>query len=436
MVNIFSFLKEEDQEKDLSLGIKITLVLNLFVANYIVREPIDVYYSYLTYLFYFPAFLRKFSIPRSLMLIFGMILVTGVIQSIAGNNTLSELMKVFVGTFAAYLFFYFIVMKLDYSPQTLFKFYCKAAFYLSSFGIFQTISHVLGDPLGKALPTVFGLTTIYTGGPLDIRVSTFFGEPSYYAMFMSGAVFVAIHDLVFQSNKFVFNRLFSVIVIIGVYLSFSGTLLLTLGLSLFFVGLNYGLLKYSIILIPLALLLFQQILSSSDEFGDRYQGTLEIFLDAPQENLDVFAYHGSSVILYNNFHVALENFKQNPLFGTGIGSHPVAYEKYSLTKNVTTFGFDLNKKDANSMFNRLLSEAGLFGLGFFAFFIVRFYLRKSKDNQDHLWVISSACLIVIIVNLGRQGHYFLHGFPFYVWMYYYVWTFKKSDQSNIQNQST
>src|SRR5690606_15897113 len=139
-----------------------------------------------------------------------------------------------------------------------------------------------------------------------------------------------------------------------------------------------------------------------------------------------FKYHGSSVILYNNFHIAVENFKRNPIFGTGLGSHPTAFDKYSLTKNVSTAGFDLNKQDANAMFNRLLSETGLFGLGLFIFFILFRFVRKDR-SENKLWIISSACLVVILINMGRQGHYFLAGFPFYFWMFYAAWKEKSNN---------
>ena len=37
--------------------------------------------------------------------------------------------------------------------------------------------------------------------------------------------------------------------------------------------------------------------------------------------------HGSSAILYNHAVITWENFRRNPFFGTGLGSHPEAHEE-------------------------------------------------------------------------------------------------------------
>ena len=41
------------------------------------------------------------------------------------------------------------------------------------------------------------------------------------------------------------------------------------------------------------------------------------------------------------------------------------------------------------------------------------------DAPDTFWIISGAILTMIVVNLLRQGHYFLNGFPFFIWLYYF-----------------
>ena len=130
--------------------------------------------------------------------------------------------------------------------------------------------------------------------------------------------------------------------------------------------------------------------------------------------------HGSSLILYNNYQVAVRNFKDYFL-GTGLGSHPVAFAKYSLTKNVKTIGVDLNGMDANSMFNRLLSETGIVGVGLFLLIIFKGFVKRNiaVPFNNSYWIISNSILTLILLNLLRQGHYFLHGFPLLVWIYYY-----------------
>ena len=408
--------------------IKVALFLNLFVSIFLYRGVLDIYYGYLTYLVLLPPFVIRYGIPRNMVYVFGVLLLTGLFNVTIGNNIMAAFLKVFIGVFVSYLFFYYIVISLGYSVFQLFKIYLKFSLFCSLFGVFQLTAYLLRVPVGSGLPWLFGILSSVNGGLFGIRISTFFGEPTYHAIFMSGAVFVAIHDFIFQKKAFYFSRVYAVALIVGVYLSFSGTLLGTLGLTFLFIAINYGLFKYLYLILPLGLLLFFQVFNSSEEFSGRLEGTISIFTDAPDKDFNVFDYHGSSVILYNNFHVAVQNFKRNPLFGSGLGSHPVAFQKYSLTKHVKVLGFNLNSKDANSMFSRLLSETGLFGLGLFFFIMFKFFVRKNEDDEKtnkQLWIVSTACLIVIIMNLVRQGHFFLNGFPFYIWMYYAAWKRKK-----------
>ena len=79
--------------------------------------------------------------------------------------------------------------------------------------------------------------------------------------------------------------------------------------------------------------------------------------------------HGSSFVFYNNYNAAKQNFKENPLFGTGLGSHEFAYEKYNLSEKIGGI-YQFNTTDANSMFLRVVSEAGLIGILFLILFVL------------------------------------------------------------------
>ena len=92
------------------------------------------------------------------------------------------------------------------------------------------------------------------------------------------------------------------------------------------------------------------------------------------------------------------------------------------------YDFAFNKQDANSMFVRLMSETGIFGIGFILLFIFRFYIRKQevKELNEHR-IISQALLVIILLTLLRQGNYLLNGFPLIMLMYYYnKWVFNKA----------
>jgi hypothetical protein len=158
----------------------------------------------------------------------------------------------------------------------------------------------------------------------------------------------------------------------------------------------------------------------------RVDGITALFSGQTYSAFDV---HGSSFVFYNNYTVTKQNLIQNPLFGSGLGSHQHAYEKYSLVKD---FGgiYDFNSQDANSMLLRIVSETGITGLILTLFFIIRnFRKRDESETADFGWVLSSACLVIIVLQLLRQGNYTYNGFFFFVWMYYFINTEINSGES-------
>lgn len=429
--------KNLDQlEQEMPWYIQMTLYLNLFTMYFLFRSPFDFYIGYIFALLLFPMLLFTYGLPRNLAIIFSVLLLSAMAEVMLGNNTYGSFFKVYIGTTVFYIFFYHIVMRMGYNIHALFRLYLKGSFICALIALFQVFSYLVGFRFGYDLTWIHKTFSTVSGGLFGIRVSAFFGEPTYLAMFTSGAVFVAIHDFIYQSKAYYFTRWKAGLLILGIYSSFSGTLIGSMVLSVVLIGMNYGFIRYVLFGFPVAAIAIFYIVTSTEDFERRYSGTLNIFIDAPTEAFNVFDYHGSSVILYNNFFIAKENFKEHPLFGTGMGSHSIATDKYSLTKNVKTKGFTLNTTDANSMFNRLMSETGLFGMGLFLYILFKFYTRRKDEDDDGLWIISAACLVVIFVNLLRQGHYFLNGFPFYVWMYYRVYLERQSNSSKMLKQNS
>lgn len=349
----------------------------------------------------------KFGIPRSLFLVFGSLTLFGSINIAFGYDFAGDLVKVMLGAFAAYLFFYYVVFKQDFNIHTLFKFYLFGALICAIYGFYQLFQFTVGA------------VNLAPGGLFGGRVASLFGEPTYYAMFLSGALVVAIHDFFNIQSPYYYNKLTAAAVILGVFTSFSGTLPGSLVIAGILFLIHYRNFKILIFGVPVFLIGFSYLLSSDEELAYRLESTKMLFSEQPEkEGLNIFKYHGSSLILYNNFYVAFQNFKKNPLFGGGVGSHPVAFAEHSLTRDIEIAGINQNAKDASSMLNRLMSETGLFGLLLF-FFIIRnnFVRRNTEIDDEKLWLISTAVLTVILINMARQGHYFMNGFPFFVWMY-------------------
>ena len=72
------------------------------------------------------------------------------------------------------------------------------------------------------------------------------------------------------------------------------------------------------------------------------------------------------------------------------------------------------------MFLRLMSETGIYGLSIMTLLLLRCWIFKGGAMDESAWVISNSLAIIIIIYLLRQGHYFLNGFPLFLWLFYYL----------------
>jgi hypothetical protein len=71
----------------------------------------------------------------------------------------------------------------------------------------------------------------------------------------------------------------------------------------------------------------------------------------------------------------------------------------------------------------MLSETGLYGVVLFLAVLFKCLMFKNKSDvigkDSKHWIISCSIFVMIVLNLLRQGHYFLNGFPLFVWLYYF-----------------
>lgn len=407
----------------------ISIFISIFISSYIFfRSPFEAYISYLVFIVFFPVFFVKFGVPRAPVLIFLPILIAGVTYSAMGMNSYGQFFKVFIGFFASVLFYHYVVELFNFNLKLLFKYYMKASYLMAIIGIMQLVFFWVGFKPGYDLRWMLNKWGFVPGG-LGIRVNALFSEPSYFAATIAPAFFVSVYNWTAQKAIFITRRS-SVIIIVAYILTFSSLGILGIFLTVLLLLLNYGFVRYAIVFVPLAFLIFKYSYENVSEFQDRYDSTLEIFVTGNYKSYDI---NGSSFVLYNNYHVALENFKRNPLFGTGLGSHPVAFDKYSLTNLEGAVEIDFNKMDANSMLLRLMSETGLYGLFVYGILLFKCWIFKKNTDDNEMWVMSNGLAAVIVLYLIRQGHYFLNGFPFFVWMYYYIAkeNWKVRDEANL-----
>lgn len=398
--------------------------------------PFEFYPGYIPLIILLFIFIFKYRFPVETLYIILPLLITGLLNVYLDNNTFGNLFKILVNIAINLIFYRYVIHYYDYDIKRIFSVYLKFAFIVALLGLIQWVSFIVRFTPGYDWRTFFPLNKwMLSPGGIGLRINSTFSEPSYFGTTMAPAFFIAFYELIMNRPKFL-TRIKSLIIAVTYIFSFSSLAFFGVFLSVLLIAANFGLIRYLFVAIPIIIGLYFIAYNQSKDFKARVDGTKALFIDNIIENelagnMKHYArvykvsrilpkIHGSSFVLYNNYHVAVENFKQNPLFGSGLGSHEIAFNKYKLNYLLAGI-YEFNSADANSMFLRTLSEMGLMGVIFIFFFIYKFYVSKNLagNEDDDYWLLSNAILIVIAIQLLRQGNYTYGGFFLFAWMYYY-----------------
>lgn len=415
------------------------IFLNLFFNGHVLFKdqlPFEFYVGYAPLVILLVIFITKYKFPRETLYILLPLIITGLLNVFIGNNAFNNLFKIFANLAVNLIFYRYVIHYYNYDVKKIFSIYMKFAYIVALLGLIQWLSYLFGILPGYNWKYIIPMNkwSVNLGG-LGIRINSTLSEPSYFGTIMSPAFFIAAYELFFKREKFL-TRSKCLLIVIVYLLSFSSLAILGIFLSIILLAINFGLVRYIFLAIPISIVFYNVAYNNMPEFQQRMKGMKSLFVDQLVEkelsgNMErgVRMYkvskllpkiHGSSFVLYNNYHVAIQNFKQNPLFGSGLGSHELAFSRYKL--NYLLGGiYEFNSSDANSMFLRTLSEMGIMGVLFIFFFISKFYVSKNLtgEEDDDYWIISNALLVLILIQLLRQGNYTFSGFFLYGWMYYF-----------------
>jgi len=301
------------------------------------------------------------------------------------NYFLIQIVSIFIITLYYYSFFEFNKIYLE----NLVEIYCKLSLYVALIGF-----------------VIFPFEFIYK----NYLFRSILLEPAHYATIVLPALFITLKNRSFP-------RYYSIVILISILLSGSSLALMGLGLILIFYVKRITLMKLSISIL-LIILLGNVTYNFYEPFRIRIDDTVQVLKtgNVQYANLSTYA-------LLSNLFVAIESFKQHPIIGSGIGSHIISRDIYlnSLDgiENFVTMEMDhLNAQDAGSLFIRLLSETGIVGLIFVAYFIVRNYVPSSINSKNEN-IVCKAILLYFFAKLFREGHYFSPEMYFFVFLYYF-----------------
>lgn len=416
-----------NNNEQISLLFKIILFVSLFSSSFIFfKYPFEFYFHYIIFIFLIPLFLLKFGFPRLVFNVLILPFFVGLINVLLGNYQLFDFIKVLGGLTATILFFYHFINYSNFKINILFHLYIKFCFYISLIGFIQLISFRIGFFWGYDFSWLFNKWGVIKGGIIGIRINSILAEPSQLAIVISPAIYVAIRNLI-KKESFILNKYQSILILIVLIFTTSTVGYFGFLLSLILVIEGFKL-RYLAIGFLISLFLYQITYNNIYEFKSRVDSAFGLWID---NDFSILNTNNSSFVLYNNLHIAKENLIENPVFGTGIGSHEAAFKKHSLTGKVIQYDFAFNKKDGNSLFIRLCTETGLVGVVFIIIFILKgFVYKPNNETQIINLIISQSIFVLIILSFIRQGNYMLNGLPFLFLLYYYNFQTYKEPESN------
>lgn len=410
------------------------VVFTIFATAYVFfRAPFEFYLFYIPILALVPFFFKHFSLGKGYLLVILLLGLAGTFGVAAGTNTVENFLKTYISIFFIYSFYYYAFAFNGFKVEKLFKLYVQFANAVAWIGVFQFVSALVGFTPGYNFNWFLNKWTLVFSEGL-LRVNSIVSEPSQLAFVLAPVLFISIYNLM-NNQAFLFSKKKAYLFIIVSLLTFSTHAYIILLFSVAFILLRHISLSKTIILLVSLFFAFTYIYANFDLVRKRVDDSLLIVkeYDKIHDRSFLLSLNSSSFTLLNNYVVTIESFKKNPIVGGGLGSHPISFEKYSLTKSVNLPFQDFNKADANSLFLRLISETGLMGITIFLVLIFKFRFGDSSNLKR--WIISHSILVMMIAGFLREGHYFHSGVPFFIFAYifnYQQGQKEKEKQAQIQ----
>ena len=344
-------------------------------------------------------------------------LVVGLIHISFGNNQVFTFIKVIGGLTITLYFFWAWVSLFGSDIYKLFYWYCMACWIITVIAVIQIISFFLGFKYGYDFSWFLNKWGFVEGGLVGFRVNSILSEPTYLATALAPAIYVSVQNIISKSN-FIFNKLQSILILTVAILTTSSIGYLGILISILLCTETIRI-RYIIFGTLISLLTIIIAYNNVKDFRSRVDAAKGLWID---DDYGIANTNNSSFVLFNNLHVAKENLKRYPIFGTGFGSHETAFKKFTLTKTLLPYDFEFNIKDGNSLFIRLCTETGLLGLVFMLLLIARGFIYKVDNQNNHMLrhkIVSQSLFVLLLLVLIRQGNYMLNGLPLIFLLYHY-----------------
>tara|TARA_R110000868_G_scaffold384673_1_gene652220 strand:+ start:6762 stop:8048 length:1287 start_codon:yes stop_codon:yes gene_type:complete len=270
------------------------------------------------------------------------------------------------------------------------------------------------------------------------RFHSWFYEPSFMAYAFMPVIFIAVARLLGIGNLLSLRRSIFLIIILFMAKSTLGLLGLLLSMLILILS-KYPIYKKPIFLACLIIGLFvsSYLIYKIPAVKFRIDETYTLFTAKKVTSEEIAKTNLSTYALYSNFKITQASLKKAPLFGTGVGTYELNYDKH-LNNVIPTSNwrnnFKINRQDANSLLFRILVETGVIGTVLLVLFILKnriHYCQLNNVKQQNLWMINNGILVLLTLRFLRQGHYTMLGFILMILVYYMTNQKSKENSSNL-----
>ncbi len=367
-----------------------TSIFAICTEAFLFRFIIDLKLFYLIILINFTllAISNKVKFSNGLIFFYLYLLLSGLLSVVLGTNHIVNVFAQFVGIFFISLYFYNFYKLFDLNVVKIFTDYVYLCFGIALVGY----------------PILVYDQTIGSG----LLFHSILNEPAHYCTFVLPAFYYGL------KNKD-FPRYIPLVILGSILLSGSSLGLIGVALSILLIPRK---IKISKLIIPISFAAIGIVALYNFYSGFRIRAD-DTFKSL--QTSDLSGANLSTYALLSNLYVTSQSLSNNPLLGSGLGSHELSHKKYvgGIT-GIEEFeqNLFLNSKDANSLFLRVLSDLGLIGVIGLIMFIIKNYSKKTED--ENLLFITRAILIYFFCKLFREGHYFSPEMYFFVFAYYFI----------------
>jgi hypothetical protein len=304
-----------------------------------------------------------------------------------------------LGLLGAWLVIFNLFRYVSYSPEAIFNIYLKCASFAALVALMQQAAYFIGiQPLYDLRWLLIGAADLDYAGPF-LRTSSMFTEPSYFAAFLTPALYFSVLKLSGRSQQLRIGR--SLLFISALIFTFSTIGYIGLGLCILFA---FRFTLRNMLISTLLLVGLYSLGSNIPELNSRLSSLTNVmqFDFKGDENLSAFN---------NGLNLAITShmLEDRPISGHGFGTYRVYSINYLenvlsadqvLINRVNVMMGHLTLSDGGSMYLRLSAELGLFGMVLMVLFIYRnFRWPESPDRKN----LARAALLFVLVFSIRSG---------------------------------